>query len=295
VVLLFALLVFLVTAIDDTYSTDVGDIRRHALLSLTYVYNWISIYAVNQEQNLFFVGPLWSLSVEEQFYVVWPLVLAGLARWRRNRRFDADGLAKPSSGHGTLRVLIWLALGGVIVSNVLRFVIGVALQNDSSYERALWGTDVNAGALLIGALLALVRLTEPTWYERCKRWLPALIWPSLGIVVAVVFALPEAPSTAPFAGPLLAFHLASAVIIAAVTERTVKPLNAVLELTPLRWIGKISYGAYVFHFFVVTRFEPSVRYPTPTILIMSIAVAAVSFYAIEQPLGRAIRKKFKLD
>jgi peptidoglycan/LPS O-acetylase OafA/YrhL len=287
VVVLFVALIFVVTAIDDTYRSggpqDLADVRRHGLLSLTYVYNWISIHATNRGENLFFVGPLWSLSVEEQFYVVWPLALAAFGWFARRR------------GRMQTRTLIWVAVAGVVLSNLLRFFIGVVLESETSYERALWGTDVNAGALLLGAVLAMVRLTEPGWYERFRRTLPMLLWPALAAMVLVVFALPEAPSTLPFAGGLLVFHLACVVVIAAVTERTAPWLNLPLELRPVRWIGKISYGAYVFHFFLVVRFQNSVRYPTPIILMYSLAVAAISFYLIEKPAGRLIRKRFKLD
>jgi peptidoglycan/LPS O-acetylase OafA/YrhL len=287
VVIMFVALIFVVTKVDGAFWGDVdganNNIRRQGLFSLTYVYNWIAIAGINGGDDLFFVGPLWSLSVEEQFYVIWPLLLAGFGwLWRRR-------------GVGISRSLVWVAIGGIVASNVVRFVFGVALENDTSYERALWGTDVNAGALLIGALLAIVRLNEPGWYQRFRRVLPVLIWPAIGVIAVTMFALPSRPSVMPFAGGLLAFHLAAVVFIAAIIERTIPWLNWPFELRPVRWVGKISYGAYVFHSFIVDRFQKSVRYPTPTILIASLAVAAVSFYLFEKPVGRIIRARFGFD
>ncbi len=311
--LLPALLVFVgavlvLSVLDPRVREAAGHLRLHALASLSYLYNWFGIAALHRGSDLRFMGHLWSLSVEEQFYLLWPPLIVGvhaLAR-RRSRARDAraaiatdDGLgsARPVRGFedGGLRLLIAIGVLLVVASNVARFLIGVTFEEPTSYFRAMWGTDVNTGPLVIGALVAMVKCSEPHWYARLVALSRVLVVPAVAAMVAFVVWMPAFPSTAPFRGMLLLFHLATAVTVVALVERVCPPLQWLAELRPLRWVGTISYGAYLFHFFLVWRLRDVVRVPGVTIMAATLLVSWVSFRFVERPVARHLRARWSLD
>ena len=304
-VLLFVAAVFVLTATESMFKADATDIRRNALASLSYFYNWISIYSTNRGHNLFFVGHLWSLSVEEQFYFIFPVSLFfGLRSGAHRAGVAAEGrsypLSKEELASAISRVMKFL-VAGLIVSNVLITLIGFVFSSNVSYERAMWGTDTRASGFIIGAIPAILRLAYPKIYGRIVPLLKLLAPPAvIGLALAALY-FPERPSTMPFAGGLFVVDVLVAIVVLAAVERTWKPISFVLEFPALRWIGKVSYGAYVVHYMLVWRFYyRNERFFTvpggafiPTLAI-TLAIAAVSFYGIEQPLARKLRKKWNL-
>ncbi len=291
--LAFCAIVFALTFFDGQMKDAATSIRLHALGAMTYVYNWIGIHTTGTGHNPRYFGALWSLSVEEQFYAIWPLVILFVLRR------SSTGV---SDGHGSRihrfnpKPLLRLLVLGIVVSNVLRVYFGV-LGDTKDYNRAMWGTDVNASALLIGALGAVVRLHLPELMHRIRRVLPILTPLACAALAVLLLRLPAAPGRAPFAGGLFILHVLCMVMILGVVERSTPWINAVFELRAVRWIGKVSYGAYIVHYFFYLRFGTNGELRAPWILnlVLTLIVSGLSFRFFEQPIARYFRRRWKLD
>lgn len=197
--------------------------HRDIIATALYVANWQRVTEP--------MGPLdhaWSLGIEEQFYVAWPLV-AGLLLHRR-----APAL-----------------LAALVVAITLwRFALPP--------ERAMWGTDARADALLAGALLALRPLRLPAWSA-----IPAII-----VLVVLGMVLPFDAATR--LGLSLGL-IASVVIVAAAPGW--------LAFRPLVWLGGISYALYLWNYPIVVL----VPAPWPVLLVLSLIAAWISTRYVEGP------------
>lgn len=287
---LFAAVVSVASFLDPVLESRGADVRRHALASLSYLYNWIAIYSFNRGSSApGFIAHLWSLSVEEQFYFVWPVVmLLILRRVVRNTDRSLRDAAKA--------MVPWL-IGGILASNVLRTLIGYVFENGSSYTRANWGTDTRASGMLLGVLVAVVRLGLPEVYAKCLRALPVLGIIAVTYWTAGLWLYPLQPNPFPFAGGFLLSELCGVVMVVCLVERSILPFNWFCETWVMRWLGKISYSGYILHFMVIGRFvvyESTFRFEFPTTLAVTLALASFVFYAIEQPFSKWARKRFRL-
>src|SRR4051812_22136823 len=138
--LLLLMLAVAIFAAIEVPTDELGRLRGDGIAGLFYVANWRFV-ASGQSYFDLFASPspfrhLWSLAIEEQFYLVWPLITLGCLRLARGR----------------LRVLAGVAVAGVLASTVL---MAVLYQSDDP-SRAYYGTDTHAHPILIGVLLALV-------------------------------------------------------------------------------------------------------------------------------------------
>ena len=292
ILLAFCAAVFALSFVDSDLKAAGTSIRWHAVGALTYSYNWIAIHTFSSGHDTRYLGPMWSLSVEEQFYAVWPLVMFFVLRRSVRSAAKRGAPSATLSDRIDPHLLVRLLVAGIVISNALRVLFGVA---GDAYFRALWGTDVNSSALLIGALGAVVRLLLPGAMAKVRSLLPVLTPLATVMLAGLFLRLPEAPSKAPFAGGLLAVHLCSIVLILGVVERSVPFVNVIFELSPLRWIGRISYGAYVVHFFFVVRLGGHIRVPWLINLVISLVIAGLSFRFFEQPVARYFRNRWHLD
>ncbi|WP_345313922.1 acyltransferase family protein [Gordonia alkaliphila] len=245
-----------------------------SLAALFYVNNW---YTIASSTSYFdrFGGPsplshLWSLSIEEQFYVVWPLVLALLYLVVKRRI-------------GITLVTVGLALGSFYL---LYDLASPVLDNTRAYE----GTDTRAGGLLLGAAMAFwwpARKHRITHAQRC--WLDVAALAGLAAVIyLVVFTNDNSMSL--YSWGLLVLTLATmAVLAAAVAPQTL--VATLLALPPLRWIGERSYGLYLWHMPVVAFVPLAVRTDAPwfsALLVIGITVvlATLSWRYVEDPIRR---------
>ena len=229
--------------------------------ALTYSTNWVHIFGGTSYWDHFATPDplrhLWSLAIEEQFYVVWPIVA-----WYVLKRCPPSMLGK-------------VALFGAGVSALVQ-VVGI--HAGLSIDRVYQGTDTRAVAFLIGAAIA-----TRGWPPQ-KFALPSWLLPAFSVVVLVPAAiwLPGDRDWV-FSGPLIVISLAG---IAAVVYSTTQS-NRFLSSPALRLIGRWSYGIYLFHWPLVIsqKFDDlnsGVRFVVVTVL--SIALAGLSYQFIESPI-----------
>jgi peptidoglycan/LPS O-acetylase OafA/YrhL len=272
-------------------SDTLGQLRRDALATLLYVNNWHQVTggqgyfaALNTPRPLLHT---WSLSIEEQFYLIWPLVVLGVLRWSRS-----------------LRTLLLVTVAGAAASAV---AMAVAFANGSGEGRAYYGTDTRAQALLIGAALAIVlahplprrraglvattSLVRSIALSRSAR-LTLVVLGIAGLVGVVWMSVVDNASSAwIYRGGFTLVALATAGIIACVALVPDSPLATLLSLRPVRYVGAISYGLYLFHWpiFVMVDHARTGLDGWPLFLLrigLSFAVAAVSFHFLEMPVRR---------
>ena len=207
-------------------------IGPQVLGALTFSFNWVQIaagsnyFAATSPQLL---TNLWSLAVEEQFYLAWPLITLGL-------------LIAIRSARSRIGIVLILAAGS-------GFLMAARFDPEVGATRVYYGTDTHVFGLMIGAALALWWTTPeirgPAFWIARRRAATAL---ALGVLAGLMWWLDESrPLT--FRGGLVLASVASAVLIAsAITGGT---LARALDLPALRWIGERSYGIYLWHWPVI--------------------------------------------
>ncbi|HEY0716600.1 MAG TPA: acyltransferase family protein [Streptosporangiaceae bacterium] len=261
----------------------VAGLRGDAITAALWSSNWrFALQGTNYFSHGGTPSPLqhtWSLAVEEQFYVVWPLLLLACRAVRRRR-------------------LLAVALTGAATSALVTYV----LTGAASPGRVYFGTDTRAQELLTGA--ALAALLAPTWrwlgggprsrrspQPAGRRPLPLLL--SLGGLAALA-AIATTASGAPGEfrhGLLLGVALATAALLAGVVLDSGQPVARLLSARPLAGIGRISYGLYLWHWpvFLVLDGERSGLhgYALAALRVaVTGALAGASFVLIERPAQR---------
>jgi len=275
---LTALLV--VTAVVTTVGlpNSVGQFRGDVTAAATYVSNW---WQVLRHQSYFeqlgrppMLQHLWSLAVEEQFYLIWPLVLVALLR-RSHRRPQR---------------LVVPVLAAAVASSVWMAVVA----NPLDPSRAYYGTDTRAAGLLIGAAAALCwhpsRLS--THLARSVR----LALETAGVVglAAIVWMLGHVSEFDPrlYRGGFLLVDVATVTIICASVHPAGRLTKLALGPRLLGWIGTRSYGIYLWHWpvFVLTRPHLDVAltgWPLFALRVaVTLALAEASYRWVELPFRR---------
>ncbi|MGN6693290.1 MAG: acyltransferase family protein, partial [Aquihabitans sp.] len=234
-------------------TSDYAKVRGDSLATLAYVANWRSVLADNNYWALFSrPSPLqhtWSLAIEEQFYLVWPLlvagVFAGVVAWRTKRHGGSPHEHRTSA-------LTWLL--GITIGIALLSAAAAALapEGTSGVNRIYFGTDTRVASILFGAALALIiaRFGE----VRPGRPRQALEAGAVVAVIGLAVAWWSLSGTSGFLydGGLALCGLAAALIIAALSHSQPGLLAKGLSFRPLCYLGLISYGVYLWHWPVIT-------------------------------------------
>ncbi len=254
------------TVVSDFDTAAEWDSIRSAVL---YVSNW------QVANELFTVATgtnhLWSLAIEEQFYLVWPFVLVTFLGWQRSAR--------------TVTIVLVIAIGVLMVHRSLLVGDGVG------WIELFVRTDTRVDSMLVGALLASlwVRSAAPV------RGVDEAAW--VATIAGIVYiASVGAADTLGYHGGLTFFAVCAGVVILAVLNGA-WPGARVLEWPPLQAVGRVSYALYLWHFPVFH----AVRYYAADLpaflrvvlaLLLTTAATLVSWYCIERPLV-AIRRRLR--
>ncbi len=215
-------------------------LRRSVVATASYIANWWQLSGPASYWEAFGTpSPLnhtWSLAIEEQFYVVWPIV--ALIVWRVARR--------------PARALLVVALAAVVSSMIAQAVL---YQPGSDGARAYLGTDTRAASILLGCAAALAMWTQGH-RVRPEVWHRIHLFAPLSLITIVVIWFYGRPGAWLYRGgfPLLA--LAAAVILASSAAPTPSRLNRALGWAPLVLVGQVSYGIYLWHWPVFTLLGP---------------------------------------
>ncbi len=215
------------------------------------------------------LGHLWSLAIEEQFYLVWPLVVVAaflLPRWRR--------------------LLVALSVLGAVASAVEMAVLYVPGGNPT---RVYDGTDTRAFALLVGATLALV-LPRARAFGPVRNGARHLLEGVGGAALAGIFVLlwrTSEYSTFLYRGGMVVLSVLTALVIAVAIHPGAR-LGRLLGVEPLRWFGERSYAVYLWHYPVIVLTTPVGARPSLARATLqlgsSVALAAASWRLVEQPV-----------
>ncbi|HVJ92028.1 MAG TPA: acyltransferase family protein [Labilithrix sp.] len=253
---------------------ELSRIRGDALATLGYVANWRAIFAQKSYWELFATpSPLehtWSLSIEEQFYVIWPVIVMFLC-------------ASDRTGRSSKRRLFVLTLTLAALSMVAMRV----LFDPAKTSRVYLGTDTRMAGILAGAALATLIPPSTTFEAKTIRKLDALgIVAALGLGVAWWKLEGENPFL--YKGGLWLTEFAALVLIVCAVSGDESIVARALAFRPLTLLGTISYGLYLWHwpvnvFFSAPRFDIG-GWIRPVQFSVAFAVAIASYRFLERPI-----------
>jgi len=246
-----------------------------SVAALLYMTNWVAASG----QTLWILGHTWSLSIEEQFYLVWPLCLLALLRWVRHR--------------GAVLALLLLGIGASLLLKVA-FVLAAA-----PLLRILFGLDTRFDELLIGCVVGVLA----SWgllggSRRPSGRLGAAVSAGAALVLASMLWRAGWREPAMLGGGMTAAAVAAGVLIADMTARPEGWIASALRRQPLVGIGRISYGLHLWHFplvygcgaLAVDGTPPN--YPRAALAIgLTFVIAGASYRWIEKPMLR-IKRRF---
>ncbi|HEU5421068.1 MAG TPA: acyltransferase family protein [Streptosporangiaceae bacterium] len=280
---LFVMLLVVIGWVALLDRAQLSALRGMVWSAALYVSNW---WLIVQHTSYFArfgppssLGHLWSLAVEEQFYLIWPwLLFLGLMLTRRRRR------EAPSSGEH-------FGLAGVTLLLAGASALAMALLYHPGYDptRVYDGTDTRVFGLLIGAALAFL------WPSRklradigaASRWcLEGVGVVGLLVIGALIWRSTEY-SAFLYPGGMVLLSFATVLVVATVASPATR-LGQVLGVAPVRWIGVRSYGIYLWHYPIIVLTTPATGQETLLREVLqvaaSIAVAALSWRLVEEPI-----------
>ncbi|MCY4618394.1 MAG: acyltransferase family protein [Chloroflexi bacterium] len=255
---------------------------REAAAAAAYITNWdLVLRDVSYWDS--FARPsqlrhLWSLAVEEQFYIVWPIVFAGLA-----------ALAP----RGSLRVVICAVVLSIAIGSA--YLMAVLHQPDQDASRVYFGTDARAFTILIGVALACVwqpwRWNTRLLERRSVGYGTALLGfvGAGGLVLLMLSANPADDWLYPYG--LIAMSVCAAALVAAVANQG-SIADRLLGMGALRWLGERSYSIYLWHWPVLLAltWDFDFSYGSLDLILLGAAItfvlAEASFRIVESPMRR---------
>jgi peptidoglycan/LPS O-acetylase OafA/YrhL len=255
--------------------------RAAMLVAACYLSNWPSLIQVPMGE----IAHTWSLSVEEQFYLIWPLLLLGLLKLRLSRAWVAG-----------------IVIAGIAASATVRFSLWTVHQGSPDFPthflRMYTGLDTRADALLVGCLLGLA--ASWNWLPRSKS--AGRVYGVLAILAVAGLGYLLLFKKSWHAHYFLGLFTLVAVMVAALVARMlVAPSRwerRVLELRPLVFTGKISYGLYLYHYPVLFYLKWPLGWDhlgnIAVIAAITMALTLASYFLIEQPFLK-LKSRFRAE
>lgn len=258
-----------------TDSSRLASLRGDIVSGVAYISNWwyifhhVSYFESFGPPSPF--GHFWSLAVEEQFYLVWPLLLiAAIVLFKRKG---------------------WLVVFIVVAAELSAGAMAIMYNPDLDPSRVYYGTDTRAFALLTGAALAVVwpsRKLPSTLSGLNRLVLDGTGLAALAVLIYMMLNTSEYDSFLYQGGMVL--QAAAAAVLVAVLAHPSSLLARIIGAKPLRWIGERSYGLYLWHYPVIVLTSPAVdtggTHPVRMLLqvIATIVLASMSLKYIENPI-----------
>jgi peptidoglycan/LPS O-acetylase OafA/YrhL len=256
---------------------EVASLRGDVLSAVAYVTNWAFIFT---DQSYFeftgrpsLVAHLWSLAVEEQFYLLWPLIFVAGMKLLGRRWFPV------------------LVVAGAVGSTLLMASLFDPTAGDPS--RVYYGTDTRASGLLLGCALAFV--WSPWRLRRTAGRGASVVFDVVGVAALALLVhmlmFTNEFSEALYRGGFLRLDLVTLLVIAIVVHPAAH-LGRWMGVAPLRWIGLRSYGIYLFHWpvFQLTRPGLDIDLDGPALfafrLAITLVLAELSYRLVELPIRR---------
>lgn len=273
---LFLMLFVVVAGVAIFSPTQLETIRGDVGAAVLYMSNWWLVFHDVSYFEKFGppspLGHLWSLAVEEQFYVIWPLVLALGLRFLKRR------------GPIMIITLVLAALSAMLMA--------VWYEPGLDPSRVYYGTDTRVFGLLIGAALAMMwpsRLLTTNISQKARITLDLSGLLSLGILLYSIWNTNQYDDYL-YEGGLVLLSVVSAVLVA-VLAHPASSLAKWMGCKPLRWIGVRSYGIYLWHYPVIVWTNPFLAerewmaIPGAVLqLLASILLASLSWKYLEEPI-----------
>jgi peptidoglycan/LPS O-acetylase OafA/YrhL len=242
-----------------------------AMIAAAYATNWVRAFGGDVE----FFGHTWSLTIEEQFYVIWPLLLVGLLRLGVRRR-----------------VILLVVLVAIAVPTVLRVDLW---EGPVSVKRLYYGLDTRFDSLLLGCLVAF--LASWNVIPRSERALKMIRLAAAvaAVVLVVLIANATEESQLTYFGLGVIACASVAVLLVHLIYCPSRLSDLILANRPMVWVGRISYGLYLWHdpiFFGMLNPTRMGKVGVTGVGLMAVrfvaafVAATVSFYLLERPLLR---------
>ncbi|MDP9698629.1 peptidoglycan/LPS O-acetylase OafA/YrhL [Paenibacillus intestini] len=258
-----------------TDSSRLASLKGDILSGVTYISNWwyifhhVSYFESFGPPSPF--GHFWSLAVEEQFYLLWPLLLiAAIVLFKRKG---------------------WLIVSIVVAAELSAGAMAIMYNPDLDPSRVYYGTDTRAFALLAGAALAVVwpsRKLSGTLPAMNRLVLDVSGIAALAVLIYMMLNTSEYDSFLYQGGMVI--QAIAATLLVAVLAHPSSLLARIIGAKPLRWIGERSYGIYLWHYPIIVLTSPVVNtggaHPVRMLLqvVATVVLASMSLKYIENPI-----------